>query len=93
MLQIRQSLTQSGPKTVTDPSRTSHIYSKRIKILLNLLFLFIVDIETYNVKQNKPHNVIPISHQSLHNTCTAYSLPWSPEQVVLHSHLTGSCSA
>lgn len=32
--------------------------AKRIKMLLNLLFLFIVDTKTYNVKQNKPNDYI-----------------------------------
>lgn len=85
-----QTVTRSGPQTVTDLPRTSHMYSKRIKMLLNLLFLFIVDIKPYDVKQNKPNNFIPVSPQSLHNTCTAYNLLSSPWCVVLHNNPTGS---
>lgn len=52
------------------------MHSKRIKTLLNLLF--IVDIKTYDMKQNKPNNYVSVSHQSLHNMCTAYNLLSSP---------------
>lgn len=67
------------------------MHSKRIKTLLNLLF--IVDIKTYDMKQNKPNNYVSVSHQSLHNMCTAYNLLSSPQHVVLHNNLIRSCSA